>query len=390
MISYNPSRRFLVTIVSKNIRIKHMKIINTHKLTEQINRLLRQLELNQEASELYNIYLTDRYDYIDKKMINDIKSDGSSLEEAFYQSFLDVLEINDSDELSAIESSCLFSKVHKLEISDYLSDPYIKKIRPRISKKGEWEIKYNFYEPFEGFIFDGIKIGINYAEISSLGFFSESFPYLEVLHNDKVFMLITPHEINTMKKPIAMCKGKVLALGLGLGYFPYSAALKSDVSEVVVVEKEQAVIDLFTGQIAPLMNTNKIKIIKADAFDYLESLQNTNEYNHIFFDIYHSAEEALPLYLKAKKYANRLTKSQFSFWIEEDIICLIRRYLLTLINESLIGYADSDYKNAQTDEDKMINLFYQLTKEETICDEEKLMDFLSDENIKKLCTKASL
>lgn len=363
-----------------------MKIINNHKLNERINQLMRQLELNQEASDLYNIYLTDRYNYIDKKMIDDIKSDGSDLEDAFYQSFLNVLEINDPDELAAIESSCQFSKVYKLNPDDYLSDPYIKNIHPHISIKGEWEIKYNFYEPFEGFIFDSLKTGKNYAEISSLGFFTENFPYLEVLHNNEVFMLITPHEINTMKNAITMSKGKVLALGLGLGYFPYRAALKSDVTEVIVIEKEQAVIDLFNEKIAPQMQTDKIKVIKADAFEYLSSLKDNSEFNYIFFDIYHSAEEALPLYIKAKKYADRLSSSTFSYWIETDILCLIRRYLLTLINESLMGFDDTNYQTDETEEDRLINLFYQATKDVVITNEDQLMFFLSDENIKRIVT----
>jgi AraC-like DNA-binding protein len=58
-------------------------------------------------------------------------------------------------------------------------------------------------------------------------------------------MSITPNEIVTMREPVARASGRVLTLGLGLGYYAYMVHLKEDVTDVTVVEREQAVIDLF-------------------------------------------------------------------------------------------------------------------------------------------------
>ena len=49
----------------------------------------------------------------------------------------------------------------------------------------------------------------------------------------------------SMKNPIKNAHGKVLTTGLGLGYFSYMASLKEDVSEIVIIERDEKVIKLW-------------------------------------------------------------------------------------------------------------------------------------------------
>lgn len=64
-------------------------------------------------------------------------------------------------------------------------------------------------------------------------------------------MSVTPNEIETMRAPIARAHGRVLTFGLGIGYFAFMAASKADVESVTVVEREAAVIRLFTRLLLP-------------------------------------------------------------------------------------------------------------------------------------------
>lgn len=356
-------------------------------LKQEIDSVLSQLEYNQEAGDLYNSFLTDKYNFIDKKMIKDMESDGTDLEDAYYQCMLEVLDLPESRQLEEIERTTHFSKVTCLDVKDYQNDPYIKNIHPTIAAKGKWKITYNYYEPYEGFVFDEMKEGDNFAEITSLGFFKETFPYLEVSYSNGVYMLITPHEINTMREPIKRAKGRVLALGLGLGYYPYMVSLKEDVKEVVVVENDKSLIDLFTEKILPLMKTDKIKIVYADAFDYLEKVAPKENFDSVFFDIYHTADDGLPLYMKAKKLSALSPKSDFSYWIEEDLICMIRRYLLVMITEIIDGSTEEDYQETDEIADIIMSKLYHANEDTVIMTPEDLRKFLSADNIKAMVSR---
>lgn len=82
--------------------------------------------------------------------------------------------------------------------------------------------------PYEGFIYKDVEASKEdyYSEINHLGFFSQSFDYLELVDKERIWMSITPYEIETMKSSIAKAKGKVVTFGLGLGYFAYMCLQK--------------------------------------------------------------------------------------------------------------------------------------------------------------------
>ena len=75
---------------------------------------------------------------------------------------------------------------------------------------------------------------------------------------------------------------------------------------------------------------------------------------------------------------------QFRYWIEESILCLIRRLVLTIIEETFENYTDKDYKNASDYIDKLINKIYFKTKKDVINGENELKIYLSNENLKKI------
>jgi len=208
--------------------------------------------------------------------------------------------------------------VHKLEVKNYIRNPYYENIPFNNKKIDSWQIKKGKYKPYELFVFDDFKYE-NDLVIPQVGYFNEPFYYLAVYDNNRLWMSITPNEINTMKQPINNAKGNVLTFGLGLGYFAYMCSLKDDVKSVTIIEKDERVIKLFKEYILPyFVSIEKINIIKEDAYVYLSKM-NDDMYDYVFVDIYHDAGDGKEVYLKMNQYRNRFKKTIFEYWIYNTI-----------------------------------------------------------------------
>lgn len=195
-------------------------------------------------------------------------------------------------------------------------------------------------------------------------------------------MSITPHEIYTMKDDINKVSGNVLVLGLGLGYFLYMISLKEDVKKITVIEKDKNIINIFKSLLFSKFNQEKIEIIEADAIDYLN--ENKKQYDYVYCDLYHNQFDALPLYIKIKNVEKQYEKTTFLYWIETSIIALIRRCVLSLLEEQYDNLKEDNYLKSENDIDKLINALYFRTKNIQINNEIQLKEFLSKENILNL------
>ena len=138
-------------------------------------------------------------------------------------------------------------------------------------------------------------------------------------------MSLVPHEIETMKEPLSKAEGRVAVLGLGLGYFAFAASQKEEVSEVVVFEKDPAIIALFQARLLPRFpRKDKIRILKKDALDYPED----GPFDFVFADLWHDVEDGLPLYRKLVKRETR--DCPVSYWIEDTMRLVFARFLRLL------------------------------------------------------------
>jgi hypothetical protein len=97
----------------------------------------------------------------------------------------------------------------------------------------------------------------------------------------KLWMSITPLEIQSMILPIQRAWGYVGTGGLGMGYFPLKCAEKYDVTEVKVYENNKDVIDYFTQNFSHREGFEKIKIFEMDARDI-----KNESFSYFFMDIY--------------------------------------------------------------------------------------------------------
>lgn len=200
-------------------------------------------------------------------------------------------------------------------------------------QEGDFRLGLRRVEAYEPFLLEETRSdkSTGFVEINSIGYFSEAFPYPALEENGTVWMSLLPHEINTMKGAIERMSGNILVHGLGMGYVPAMLALKADVSSITVIEKDPRVIDIFEKAIRKnLQNEDKIRVICADSLTFEED----RDYDYRFVDLYHSEEDGIIPYIAFLK----KNKPNTVFWIEQSLLCYIRRILIELMSEELEGF----------------------------------------------------
>lgn len=332
-------------------------------------------EHNICAAEIYIEYLNEHY--------NDITFAKDNND--YLNRFLSCLEIDKNDEeFLAINKSCLITKIDELNPLEFENDSYYKLINEIDVQNDNCRLLKLKYEPFEAFVYDELDTDEKcYAEHTPLGYFKKSFIYPAIIQNDTIWMSIIPHEIKTMAESIKNAKGRVLVLGLGLGYYLFHILSKKEVISVDVIELDKRIIDLFNANLLKYFpHQEKINIIHTDAFDYLNKCQN--KYDYVFADIWHNVGDGEMLYLKIKPFENKFKDTQFDYWIERSIIAMIRRQILTVFSEQLEGYKEEDYLKAKNDNDEIINRIYFYLKDTEISSFDALHNILSEPFIKEM------
>ncbi len=269
----------------------------------------------------YNNILLEKLSYylnylecsITKKQIKEVTKCGVSTKTAYMILLSEYLQLD-----NVLKNEYLEKIIFEENENEYINNNYYKDIHFEQKRCGKWIIKQAKYKEFELFVRDDFKYNGKQV-LPQLGYFTKDFSFPAIYENNRLWMSVTPNEINTMKKPIDEAFGNVLTFGLGLGYFSYMASLKENVKTVTIVEKNQEAIDLFKQHILPKFKTDfKITIIKNDAYDFLKTM-NDSTYDYVFVDIYHDASDGLLVYNHFKEMETKFLKTKFSYWIEETI-----------------------------------------------------------------------
>ena len=291
---------------------------------------------------------------VTSEIMQEIKGDAYISEEKYFALFLS-LALSEDDESGDFLNNEYFShSVKRLDPKEYKENPYYKNIKiPKKSEKN-WDLGYQSYKPYEGFIYDDIELTAHYREIPKIGFFSEEFSFPTVFENGVEWMAIKPNEIETMKPHIEKMWGDVAVFGLGLGYFAYMISLKNDVKSITIVERDKSVIDLFEKYILPQFeNKEKIKIVKMDAFDFAKNEMKKHHFDTAFVDLWHDVSDGLDLYLKMKK-CEGYSKAKFHYWIEKSILSHMRwqvfEGILAKIESGKMKMSLDEIKNSISDE----------------------------------------
>ena len=343
-----------------------------------IESLIETNYLNMSLSDMFSEIVGAR-DITSKEEMNALKN-------KFNNNEIDILASKcfsywgldeDNEEDLDIFNSRILPSFSEINVNKYRNNPYYKSIKLAYVKEGDYSIEVDHFEPYEIFAYKDMSINENYEEINSLSFFKEKFPFLSINYKGTTWMSVTPNEIETMEKAVNEATGKVIVYGLGLGYFPYMISLKDEVKEIVIVEIDKEIISLFKKHLLPQFeHKEKITIINKDAFIYM---QESHSFDYSFIDLWHDPYDGIELYLKAKRLEKENQK--YFYWLESSFYILLRRCFISFLEEQLSNAPESSYQKSKSITDKIINTFYQKTKNLVITNIEQLQDLLSDSSL---------
>lgn len=127
--------------------------------------------------------------------------------------------------------------------------------------------------------------------------FTEPGVYMRLLapgpYGKETVMSDTPNERWTNLDLIKQARGQVLIAGLGLGMVLVPLLRKPEVKRIVVIEKNQEVIDLVADQIQAWRRPKdaRLDIYGADIFLWGQVERNTLKYDVLYFDIWNDVSD---------------------------------------------------------------------------------------------------
>ena len=190
--------------------------------------------------------------------------------------------------------------------------------RENASQAGAFELGYASYRPYELFVADDLRAYPDGAVLPVLGYFTRPFAYPVLTENGREWMTATPNEINTIRPMAEAAHGRVLTLGLGLGYFAFHALLNPRVERVTAVEHSADAIRLFRERILPAFpRPERLTILQADAFAAAPALYRSGQYDFVFADLWHDAADGLPMYERLKHM--EVPGPEYRYWIEKTL-----------------------------------------------------------------------
>lgn len=244
--------------------------------------------------------------------------------------------------------------LHPLDAADYARDPYARALRAALAREenadarfaqtsavcgtscemdagsrsaracagsyaaGTFALSDAAYRPYELFVADDLRAYPDGAVLPVLGYFTRPFTYPVLTENGREWMTATPNEINTIRPVAEAAHGRVLTLGLGLGYFAFHALLNPRVESVTAVERSEDAIRLFRERLLPLFpRAERLTLLHADAFDVAPALYRSGKYDLVFADLWHDAGDGLPMYERLKRM--EVPGLDYHYWIEKTL-----------------------------------------------------------------------
>ena len=226
--------------------------------------------------------------------------------------------------------------LHQLDAAACANDPYARALRAAASREtnapetladasreanaaaGAFELGYASYRPYELFVADDLRAYPDGAVLPVLGYFTQPFAYPVLTENGREWMTAAPNEINTIRPAAEAAHGRVLTLGLGLGYFAFHALLNPRVERVTAVERSSDAIRLFRARILPAFpRPERLTILQADAFAAAPALYQSGKYDFVFADLWHDAADGLPMYERLKRM--EVPGPEYRYWIEKTL-----------------------------------------------------------------------
>lgn len=278
---------------------------------------------NRRVLTLISRYLNLAPDFIEGSVIRELTDEcGLSAEEAYAYvlSAACGLKPDGRQEDRRLFEEVFLPMVHRLSTADYASDPFYRRVPFVQETFGRWSLQTKLYKPYEAFVCGESDLLPSGRLIPKIGFFEEEFRFPSLLEDGREWMTITPNEIETMKGPIADAFGRVLCLGLGMGYYAYRVSEKPEVQSVCIAERDPDLIETVRRLILPCFpHPEKIRIVCSDAFDFAERHLPDGDFDFVFTDLWHDPSDGVELYRRMKDLEKLSPRTIYSYWIEKTL-----------------------------------------------------------------------
>ena len=133
----------------------------------------------------------------------------------------------------------LFGRARMFTVREFYRDPYLLNIFVPITEIGDFALRAVTYDRGEIFQHEMPDFESDIV-VPRLGFFPELVAFPSIYEGTVAWVSVCPSEISSMQTQIRQAHGRVLVLGLGLGYYPYIVSGKENVSEITIVGQRAA------------------------------------------------------------------------------------------------------------------------------------------------------
>ncbi len=359
---------------------KRIEVFYNHmKQSETVNQALREMELCGTVPEYESLIKFVEDTWQDVKRRDYFRTRDAACMYAYINDKLSHFcgDFIDPDKYELLMLYISFrALVFYKEDFDY--DPYMSNITINDEWFGDYHLTHGKYEKFELSEYESyLYYYVKDLRIPRLCFFNERFTYpmltKSVDGQEKVVMELTPYSINTIEDIAAKTLGDVLVLGLRMGYYSYLVSLKAKVKSVTIIENDQTLIDMFETLILPqFKKAQKIKIIKADAFDYISELEDGN-YRHCFVDNMEDKND-VETYFKMKALCKRFKKTKFFYNFEPEFVYKMREQVFAEIVKEANKIFEGELSSLKLAEPWGNDMPYSKKYLEKVCREVKIED----------------
>ena len=148
-----------------------------------LEKIKEMREKNLVAFSAVASYLNNFPCLVTKEIMDEIGVGVAANQEYAFAIFLANALSEDEKTIEVFEREYFKRGVRCLDPKKYLENPFYKNIKIPCVKENNWELGYQTYQPYEGFIWDDIIIDEDYREIPQIGFFKEEFSFPTVFED---------------------------------------------------------------------------------------------------------------------------------------------------------------------------------------------------------------
>lgn len=199
-----------------------------------------------------------------------------------------------------------------------VNDLYVQAVGKIEYTEGNKHLTMDTLDAFQLFVRNDFEMDAQGRVLPQLGYFEKPVAFPVLLEDGFSWMSTEPNEVATLRPLAEQAHGRVVMMGLGLGYYAYHALLNADVSSVTVIERDEETITLFEKALLPVFpRKDCLKIVHADAFDYAQHMVNEYTADTVLVDLWKTAGDGIELYTRMKQLETPGPKWQY--WIEKTI-----------------------------------------------------------------------